>query len=244
MMVIMLAGQARVGKTTLANWLAEYLYHKGYYPVMLPFAGMLKDEVKAMGYTKESHPKEYRELCQKIGAGKRAEDPDYWVKKFKEKALQIKDEDVERLEANPKGWTEKVLLVDDCRYMNEVALGRELGALQIFISRGKRELEDQHGEWRKHESEDMANAIEAGDKNYEDVFHYRVVNEGSLSDYKKKVTDLFDEWLIAAGESDPLCTCEVCKSHRMDKDIDIEKVIDDLIHMIEEEMDKEDDTHK
>lgn len=235
-----------MGKTTLANWLAEYLYHKGYYPVMLPFAGMLKDEVKSMGYTKETHPKEYRELCQKLGSEKRAEDPDYWVNKFRDRLMEIKTDDVDRLEANPKGWSEKVVLVDDCRYMNEVALGRELRALQIFVSRGKRELEDQHGEWRNHESEAMANHIEAGDKDYTDIFHYRIINDGSLTTYKNKAAELFDEWITIAGDMGPMCNCQVCQSHRFDQDIDINKVIDDLVNLIEEQLqkeDKEDDTH-
>lgn len=240
MMVIMLAGQARVGKTTLAKWLSEYLYHKGYYPVILPFAGMLKEEVAAMGLTKENNPIEYREMCQKIGSSKRAEDPDYWVNKFRERAAKIKDEDIIRLEDSPKTWAEKVVLVDDCRYLNEIALGNELNALKIFISKGKRELEDAQADWRQHESEEMANRYEDGDKDIQSMFHYRIVNEGTEVDYKKKVSALFDEWIELAGDLyTNICDCEVCTAHRLDRDIDLNVMIDQVIELLEKQLEQE-----
>jgi guanylate kinase len=240
MMVIMLAGQARVGKTTLAKWLSEYLYHKGYYPVILPFAGMLKEEVAAMGLTKENNPIEYREMCQKIGSSKRAEDPDYWVNKFRERAAKIKDEDIIRLEDSPKTWAEKVVLVDDCRYLNEIALGNELNALKIFISKGKRELEDAQADWRQHESEEMANNFEDGNKDIQSMFHYRIVNEDTEADYKKKVSALFDEWIELAGDLyTNLCDCEVCAAHRLDRDIDLNVMIDQVIELLEKQLEKD-----
>lgn len=241
MMVIMLAGQARVGKTTLAKWLSEYLYHKGYYPVILPFAGMLKEEVAAMGLTKENNPTEYREMCQKIGAAKRAEDPDYWVNKFRERAATIKADDIVRLEDSPKTWAEKVVLVDDCRYLNEIALGNELNALKIFISKGKRELQDANADWRQHESEEMANKYEEGNKDIQSLFHYRIINEGSEIEYKNKVSALFDEWIELAGDLyTNLCDCEVCTAHRLDRDIDLNVMIDEVIKILEEQLEKED----
>ena len=42
MMVIMIGGKARVGKTTVARWFGEYLYNKGYSPVTVSFAELLK----------------------------------------------------------------------------------------------------------------------------------------------------------------------------------------------------------
>ena len=61
MLVIMLGGKARVGKTTLAKLISKYAYEKGLSPMIIPFAAVLKEEVEATtGMPKESNPEEYR----------------------------------------------------------------------------------------------------------------------------------------------------------------------------------------
>lgn len=234
MILIMLGGQARVGKTTLAKWLSEYAYNNGYTPIILPFAQALKEEAETRGYSKEKNPEEYRLFCQTLGSQMRSEDPDFWVKKFREKVKFIYEQEQKALKEDASTWHEKVIIVDDCRYMNEVACARDLKALTVFISSGNRLLEDHSAEWRNHESEEMANNVEAGKKDYEDIFHYTIKNEGDLPDYKKKCYDKFDEWFHILAESllHELCTCELCTASRDDREPDPETIIKQIIDMI------------
>ena len=53
-----------------------------------------------------------------------------------------------------------MVIVDDCRYANEVKLCSELGGLLVFVRHGKRKIEDSKADWRNHESEDFANEVE------------------------------------------------------------------------------------
>ena len=113
MMLIMIGGKARVGKTTLAKILGECFYNKGFSPVYITFASILKEEVeRTTGMTKESNSNEYREACQKLGSSKRKEDGDYWVKLLDRKLEEIKVQDVINLETDVKNWHEKVSIED------------------------------------------------------------------------------------------------------------------------------------
>lgn len=245
MMVVMIGGKARVGKTTAANWFNKYLYEKGYSPVNLSFAEILKKEVELTGLTKEKNPEEYRVACQVLGSTKRKEDPDYWVKKFAERLATIKSQDTDNLEVNPKQWHEKCVIVDDCRYLNEVGYGRKIGALEVFIAHGTRKLIDHTGEWRNHESEDMANKIEAGNKDYQEMFHYRVFNNTSEEKFKLKLVELFDDWLEYLQDDDKyLCTCVGCVATRTDTEISsdaIENIIESLHKELRKDNDDDDD---
>ena len=218
MMLIMIGGKARVGKTTLAKILGECFYNKGFSPVYITFASILKEEVeRTTGMTKESNSNEYREACQKLGSSKRKEDGDYWVKLLDKKLEEIKVQDVINLETDVKNWHEKVVIVDDCRYMNEVVYGRRKEALQIFISHGTRTIIEQNASWRSHESESLANSIEDGNKNYCELFHYNLKNNKTLIDFVKNVKKLFPEILIGAQDihSEVLrCVCPVCLARR------------------------------
>ena len=46
MQIITISGQARVGKTTTAKFIAEEGFKLGYKPILLPFAGPIKDSAK------------------------------------------------------------------------------------------------------------------------------------------------------------------------------------------------------
>lgn len=234
MLLIMIGGQARVGKTTLAKWLSEYAYNNGYTPVILPFAQALKDEAIARGYSKDSKPEEYRAFCQTLGSEMRSQDPDFWVKKFKDKIKFIYDQEKKALNEDPDTWHEKVIIVDDCRYMNEVATARDLKALTIFVSAGDRELAEHDAEWRSHESEAMANSLETNDKNYTEVFDYVVRNDKTERNYKNKVTEKFEEWfhIMSEGLVGNLCTCELCVASREDRDPDAEQVVQHILDII------------
>ena len=64
-------------------------------------------------------------------------------------------------------------------------MGRDYKATTIFIKQGKRKLIEDSAEWRNHPSEDMANKIESNDKNHDDVFKYKIVNDSTLDVFKK-----------------------------------------------------------
>jgi hypothetical protein len=230
----MIGGKARVGKTTLAKWLSEYAYNEGYTPVILPFAQALKDEAEKRGYSKDKNPEEYRAFCQTLGSEARKEDEDFWVKKFKDKIKFMYEQEQKALAEDPDTWHEKVIIVDDCRYMNEVAAARDLKALTVFISSGNRELPEAKAEWRTHESEAMANAIDDQDKNYTEVFYYVIRNEKSERLYKSKVTEKFEEWfhILSEGLIGNLCSCEMCLASREDRDPDAERVVQHIMDII------------
>lgn len=235
----MIGGKARVGKTTLAKWLSEYAYKEGYTPVVLPFANALKQEAEAKGYSKDKNPEEYRTFCQTLGSDMRSKDPDYWVKRFREKITTMYEQEKAALEADPDTWHEKVVIVDDCRYMNEVAAARDLRALTVFVAAGSRELPEANAEWRTHESETLANSMELNDKNYTEVFDYVLYNNGTEKQYKAKAAQKFEEWfhILSEGLLGNLCTCELCQSSREDRTPDEEQIIKDILKLIDEEKD-------
>lgn len=49
MIVIMISGQARVGKTTLSNFIAEYCVHNNLTPKIIPFALSIKKQAAIEG---------------------------------------------------------------------------------------------------------------------------------------------------------------------------------------------------
>ena len=194
MRMVMFVGRARVGKTTIAHMVAEFAYHLGFKPVFLPFAGPIKDDAEEKGYTKEKDSTEYRNYCQSIGAQRRKEDSDYWVNRWSQKIKEIINLEAEDIERGEKYW-ERVILVDDCRYLNEVAKGRDFDAIQIFVSNGDRGIDEQDADWRYHESEMMANNIEAKDPNYKGIFSTILLNDGSLEDLRAVVEIYSEVWL-------------------------------------------------
>lgn len=218
MMLLMLSGKARVGKTTSAQLISEHAYKKGYSPVLLSFATVLKEEVtKNTQWTKENNPSEFRIACQKLGADRRKEDPNYWVKALQKRLKEIKVADAASLESDPQVWHEKMVIVDDCRYMNEVIFGRKVGACQIFVSHGSRKLEDHNGEWRQHESETMANSTEEAGKS-QDLFHFLLSNDTTKTELKKKLNQMFPSFIDFLQCDGPyLCPCPKCEQARVNK---------------------------
>tara|TARA_R100000458_G_C8261411_1_gene236891 strand:- start:947 stop:1714 length:768 start_codon:yes stop_codon:yes gene_type:complete len=236
MNLIMIAGRARVGKTTLAKWIADFAFENGLRPVLLSFAGGLKKEVHEMGYTKEDNPEEYRKICQRIGMEKRAEDPDYWVKSLQKEMAKILEDEAKHLEKGDKFW-ESLVIVDDCRFMNELAFGREFGATQIFISSGKRKLIDEYAGWRLDPSEHMANCIEDDRKHYYDTFNWFIENDSSEQAFNNKIKPLLPVFCgFGADSHTDACECEVCNANRQDREVDIEIVIEQVVERMFDQM--------
>ena len=112
MQMILIAGQAGVGKSTLAKLIAEEVFKLGQKPIFLSFAGPLKEEASRRGYSKEDNPGKYREYCQEIGAARRVDDPDYWIMKFDTILKQVVADEKTDIEASAKYW-ERVVIVDE-----------------------------------------------------------------------------------------------------------------------------------
>ena len=232
--MLLLSGKARVGKTTAAKLFAELFYKAGYKPVMLPFAAALKSEVEAMGITKEKQPEEYRKLCQKLGSDRRREDPDYWVNKFIESAYNIQQEENDDV-------PERVIIADDCRYLNEINLAPRFNAFRILITHGNRQIIEQDAEWRNHESEEMANKSEEADKDYVTMYDFIIRNTGTEKALTTKIKDNFPIMVDCMYNKmiEPLCECELCLATRYDRPVCIERleeqVLDELTKMFPEE---------
>jgi hypothetical protein len=242
MNIIMLSGKARVGKTWLAKVIAEYSFNSGQIPVLLSFATAIKDAaLELKGLTKENNPEEYRLFCQKYGKQKRDEDKDYWVDIMLDKMKDIKAQEMEDLEEKKKHW-ERVVIIDDARYMNEVALGRTVNAIHLFLSCGKRLLDDHNAEWRNDPSEEMANLVEANDKNYSEVFEYIVVNDESKEDLIRGIAEWFPVWCgLKPKGMDNDCDCEICKAKRNGTHPDVDKVIEEFLDQLIQRLEGEDD---
>ena len=83
MIIVMIGGKARVGKTTLANIVAEYCLNNNLTPKMVPFAYGLKKAAESKGLSKDKNSEEYRKFCQTLGESMRIKNPDHWVESKK-----------------------------------------------------------------------------------------------------------------------------------------------------------------
>lgn len=198
MRIVQISGKGRVGKTTLANLIAKYSFNLGYIPVILPFAQAIKDLASEQGLAKEIDSTKYREFCQKLGAEKRNEEEDYWVTRTFDKIQEFMLQEINNKIEDKKHW-EFVIIQDDVRYMNELALGRDLVACQIFVDSSIRTLEEHDAPWRKHESEVLANNVEASlnkvNSEFEELFDIIIDNGDSIKDLEKEVSEELPDWL-------------------------------------------------
>jgi len=199
MRIIQISGKGRVGKTTLAHLIAKYSLDLGFNPVILPFADAIKKMAEANGITKEADSTQYREFCQKLGASRRAEDPDYWITRTYETIQEYMLKEIDNKKEKPN--FEYVIIQDDVRYTNELAFGRDLVATQIFVSSDYRELSEDKAEWRNHESEALANAVEESftgeaPNDYDETFDIIIFNgDGYLPTLEKEVKNNLQLWL-------------------------------------------------
>jgi len=224
MILIVLGGKARARKTTVANIMKIVAEELGMKPVILPFAKAIKEEAEKLGLFKDKTPKEYREFCQKLGEEKRNENVDYWVEKHKQSIKKMLEQEHKDLDNSDKRFKERVIIVDDCRYMNEVAYARSIGAKTIFISHKDRMIEELDADWRKHTSEELGNKIESNDKDYNDIFDWCIDNSGSIEELVDSVTNACTVLFNLYADSLVLCDCEFCKAKRQNRKIDCEKL--------------------
>ena len=193
MHLVILSGKAGVGKTTLANHIAEYAFNNGLRPKVMSFAGAWKREAEELGFPKDKEPEKYREYCQRIGREKREQDPDHWVKMFHQDLLEVMAQEIELLRNGVKYW-ETVVIVDDCRYLNEVAYGKHHDATQIFIVGGERTLPNDDAQWREDPSEELANLVEQEEEEYQELYDWIVYNNESLESLLQRVKKALPMW--------------------------------------------------
>lgn len=189
MQLIVIAGQAGVGKTSLARIITKKAYELGLTPQLLSFATPLKEMAEDRGMGKKDNPDKYRRFCQRIGARMRRRDPDYWVNQFEDRLLAIRDE--ERKSRTNKYW-ERCVIVDDCRYLNEIKLAHKYAGTLIFMSYGDREIPD--GDWRDHESEELAKIIDSGPSEYRQMFSCILKNQDDIGSLERKVEVMVPIW--------------------------------------------------
>jgi hypothetical protein len=176
MKVIAFGGPAQAGKSTIAGILAGIALDTGYRIKRLEFAGPLKRAAARVGASKSEDPTRYRDLCQRWGAGKRAEDPDYWVRRIRKQLHSIAEQEHDSYLKYSR-WSETLVILDDCRYMNEVELIRSFNGRMIFVDPGYRlSPSDLDAEFRKHESEALAREYMQGE--HEDTLFDDVIVNG------------------------------------------------------------------
>lgn len=201
MILILISGKAGVGKTTFATMLAREAFNRGLCPVMASFAGALKKEAEEKGYKKSMDPEGYRKFCQENGEKMRKEDPLYWIKLFDEEldSYRVKEQDL--LKKNEKFW-EHCVIVDDCRYQNELDYGKTLNATSIFLLFGERDNPNEQRKWLAHESEALANSVEESPRHYDSEFDYLIYNDSTIEDLEDKVNAGMSYWCNMMADED------------------------------------------
>lgn len=223
MFVIVLGGMARVGKTEAADILEELAIENGMFPKRISFAQPLKEAAAdAAGYGKDwrkfkdEKPEEYRNTCQSLGQAARDLDPDHWVNLWKE-ALHAEMKTELGRDRGLKTWRETVVIVDDCRYENELTAAKDFDHCSLFIAAGDRRIPDIDADWRTHESERLAMLTEAGEEEYESLWEWFIFNEGDEDQLFDKLEDRASKLLgFHVSRLMPSCSCPECMAERAD----------------------------
>lgn len=221
MHVIGIGGIAGSGKTTAADYIQIESINFDCKPIRLSFADLVRKEAgERSGYDdwrilKEKDPNEYRKLCQSIADDGR---PSRWVNYMNEKLATIQKQE---LEDDDPVFCERVVIIDDVRYENEIELLKAWHAELIFVFAGDRKVQNANGKWRAHESEWLNQKIEGGSADAEAFFKWSVFNNGSEMQFEKKLHDRL-QYVLGV---DPTrfaneCTCVSCRGFRCDVQAD------------------------
>tara|TARA_R100000951_G_scaffold106831_1_gene101665 strand:- start:1525 stop:2250 length:726 start_codon:yes stop_codon:yes gene_type:complete len=229
MIILGLSGKARAGKSTLCQELCNAAEKLGWEVAVKPFAGPLKNHVsKEMGYSKEKYPEKYRENCQAIGAERRKEDPDYWVKLWYKDMVNDYESEMETADVPV------LYLVDDVRYPNELTMlsSKKVKATLVFVKHKTREIEDPLGDWRNHESEKLANASEEmTSDDLKEKLHYDFVVHNDKS--KEDLSTWATSFISYLSDTEP-CLCEACTANFEMRSPDPDKIDQELKEFLDD----------
>ena len=108
MKVILISGKAEAGKTTAANMLKSFLENQGKTVVIIPYGQYVKDTAKMIWGWDGKKDEAGRQLLQWWGTDVvRQQDPSFWVDTVIRLARVIQNQ-------------VDYLIVDDCRFVNEI----------------------------------------------------------------------------------------------------------------------------
>jgi dephospho-CoA kinase len=242
MQIVFIAGQAGMGKTTVASLIAEESFKLGFKPVLESFAKPIKEAAVERGFSKEDFPDKYRKFCQKLGALKRKQEEDYWVNRMRNRLLEIKQQEHVDINKGNKYW-EHIVIVDDCRYLNEIKLGKEQNAFLMFLSKGRKAIKS--GSWRNHESEILAKEIDNNKLSpFRELFSYILDNDVMYEDLVEHVKEIVPLLCgIEAESRGNVCNCPSCSGDSDFSGLELFKELLDSLekHFCEEEEDEDED---
>jgi dephospho-CoA kinase len=177
LIIFLISGKARNGKTTTANMIKDYLNLKDKKSLITSYGKYIKMYVKEItGWDGVSEPKP-RELLQSLGTGiirEKLGKNDFYVKRLDE------DMDVYNEYVN-------YVMIDDVRLPIEMDYYKERypnKIVTIHINRPNFESD--------LTSNQLKHVTEVGLDNYTD-YDYMIENDGTLDDLRKKVYDLMDK---------------------------------------------------
>lgn len=167
MKILGMVGKLQSGKTTISRYLREREVEVGEYIFIFSFASLLKEMILKSGLCSKEElwnkkTDFSRLMMQKIGTDiiRDQIDPDFWVKKMKEKIKETK-----RYEPN------SIIIIDDVRYKNEASFIKEFkNSKLIRINRPSINSKSNH---RSETEQD------------EIVVDFTIENIGTLDDLKK-----------------------------------------------------------
>ena len=244
MQIVFIAGQAGMGKTTVATIIAEESFKLGLKPVLESFAKPIKEAAIDRGFSKEEFPDKYRRFCQRLGALKRKEEEDYWVNRIRNRLVEIKQQEQDDIESGKKYW-EHIVIIDDCRYLNEIQLGKEENAFLMFLSKGRKAIKT--GTWRKHESEVLSKEIDNNKLSpLRELFSYILSNDISYDELVEEIKEIVP--LICGIEAESRsngCKCPSCSGSSETQVFDLFKELRDTLeeHFGKDEEDTDEETN-
>jgi len=217
MYVIGFGGIAGSGKSTAADYVEIESLNHDCKPIRLSFADPVRAQAaKQAGYDdwrifKHEKPDLYRELCQLVADEGR---PSTWVNLLNEKLKQIQ---AEELSDSNLLFEERLVIIDDLRYSNEIELVKAWQGLTVYVSPGNRIVADADGAWRAHESEWLNQRIEGGVIEIENYYEWVVFNSGDPMAFEKKLHDRL-QFFIGCSPSRfaDECNCPACLGFRVD----------------------------
>ena len=123
MKIILISGKAEAGKTTTANIIKDALEKKDQSACIVPYGQYVKDTARMLFNWDGKKDKAGRSLLQYWGTDVvRKKDPNFWVMASIDLANVIKDEF-------------DYMIVDDCRFPNEIDLWKCLTAYPVLTIR-------------------------------------------------------------------------------------------------------------